>query len=86
MIRFFFAIVFFTSIISAQSQELLVLGVDVEGNHRLTKEDIMRNARLYEGMTIKGDEIQRSIKRLWNINRFGDIQIFVTHHQFCSNI
>ena len=62
----------------AQSQKLVVLGVDVEGNLRLTQEDIMRNARLYEGMTIKGDEIQKSIKRLWKINRFGDIQIFVT--------
>ena len=56
----------------------MVLGVDIEGNRRLTQEDIMRNARLYEGMIIKGDEIQKSIKRLWKINRFGDIQIFVT--------
>ena len=62
----------FTSLVISQSQELVVLGVDVEGNRRLTQEDIMRNARLYEGMTIRGDEIQKSIKRLWKINRFGE--------------
>ena len=78
MTNLFIIILFFTSIIFTQSQNLLVLGVEVEGNRRLTQEDIMRNARLYEGMTIKGDEIQKSIKRLWKINRFGDIQIFVT--------
>ena len=78
MIKKIFITIFFTFIIFAQSQKLVVLGVDVEGNRRLTQEDIMRNARLYEGMTIKGDEIQKSIKRLWKINRFGDIQIFVT--------
>ncbi|MBT6870995.1 MAG: outer membrane protein assembly factor BamA [Candidatus Marinimicrobia bacterium] len=78
MIKNIIAILFCTSIIFSQSQELVVLGVDVEGNRRLTQEDIMRNARLYEGMTIRGDEIQKSIKRLWKINRFGDIQIFVT--------
>lgn len=78
MIKKIFITIFFTFIMFAQSQKLVVLGVDVEGNRRLTQEDIMRNARLYEGMTIKGDEIQKSIKRLWKINRFGDIQIFVT--------
>ena len=78
MIKKIFITIFLTFILFAQSQKLVVLGVDVEGNRRLTQEDIMRNARLYEGMTIKGDEIQKSIKRLWKINRFGDIQIFVT--------
>ncbi len=78
MIKYFVSIMVFTSLVISQSQELVVLGVDVEGNRRLTQEDIMRNARLYEGMTIRGDEIQKSIKRLWKINRFGDIQIFVT--------
>ena len=78
MIKKIFITIFFTFVMFAQSQKLVVLGVDVEGNRRLTQEDIMRNARLYEGMTIKGDEIQKSIKRLWKINRFGDIQIFVT--------
>ena len=78
MIKKNIVILFFTSLIFTQSQALVVLGIDVEGNRRLTQEDIMRNARLYEGMPIKGDEIQKSIKRLWKINRFGDIQIFVT--------
>ena len=78
MIKYFVSIIVFISLVFSQSQELVVLGVDVEGNRRLTQEDIMRNARLYEGMTIRGDEIQKSIKRLWKINRFGDIQIFVT--------
>jgi len=78
MIRNIITILFFISMIFTQSQDLVVLGIDVEGNRSLTQEDIMRNSRLYEGMTIRSDEIQKSIKRLWKINRFGDIQIFVT--------
>jgi len=78
MIKYLFTILFLTAFASSQSQEYMVLGVDVEGNRRLTQDEVISNSRLYEGMTIRGDEIQKGIKRLWKLNRFGDIQIFVT--------
>ena len=53
------------------------MDIAVEGNNRLSAQDIQRNARLYTGMNIHGPEIQQAIKRLWNLNRFGNIQILV---------
>ena len=65
------------SFLYSQNETILILGVIVEGNQRLSDEDIIRNARLFEGMTIKGPEIQEAIKRLWKLKRFGNIQIIV---------
>ena len=69
-------IIFFSSLFS-QNESILILDIDVEGNQRLSQQDILRNARLFKGMTIKGPEIQQAIKRLWKLKRFGNIQILV---------
>jgi outer membrane protein insertion porin family len=61
----------------SQSDEIRIMDITVEGNQRLTAQDVQRNARLYKVMTIKGPEIQQAIKRLWNLKRFGNIQIMV---------
>ena len=68
--------IIFSSLFS-QSQSILILDIVVEGNQRLSQQDILRNARLFKGMTIQGPEIQHAIKRLWKLKRFGDIQILV---------
>ena len=65
------------SIILPQNESILILNVDVKGSQRLSKEDVIRNARLYEGMEIGGSEIQQAIKRLWKLNRFSDIKIMI---------
>ena len=65
------------SIILPQNESILILNVDVEGSQRLSKEDVIRNARLYEGMEIGGSEIQQAIKRLWKLNRFINIKIII---------
>ena len=62
----------------SQAEKVFVFDIDIDGNNRLSDQDVLRNSRLYEGMEIKGDEIQKSIKRLWKINRFSDVQIFIT--------
>ena len=69
-------IILFSSLFS-QSDSILILDIVVEGNQRLSNQDILRNARLFKGMTIQGPEIQQAIKRLWKLKRFGNIQIFV---------
>ncbi len=66
----------FSSLFS-QSENITILDISVEGNQRLSQQDILRNARLNKGMTIQGPEIQQAIKRLWKLKRFGNIQIFV---------
>ena len=67
----------FSANLFSQSDEIRIMDITVEGNQRLTAQDVQRNARLYKGMTIKGPEIQQAIKRLWNLKRFGNIQIMI---------
>ena len=55
----------------------LILDITVEGNQRLSQQDILRNARLLKGMIIQGPEIQQAIKRLWKLKRFSNIQILI---------
>ena len=73
----FILIVSFSANLFSQSEEIRIMDITVEGNQRLTAQDVQRNARLYKGMSIKGPEIQQAIKRLWNLNRFWNIQILV---------
>ena len=73
----FILIVSFAANLFSQSEEIRIMDITVEGNQRLTAQDVQRNARLYKGMSIKGPEIQQAIKRLWNLNRFGNIQILI---------
>ena len=70
-------LLFLSTLLFSQNDEIRILDIIVEGNQRLSEQDIQRNARLYKGMDIKGTEIQQAIKRLWNLNRFGNIQILV---------
>ncbi|MDP7194909.1 MAG: POTRA domain-containing protein, partial [SAR202 cluster bacterium] len=65
------------SILCSQNETILILGVSVEGNHSLSQQDIIRNARLFQGMNIHGPEIQQAIKRLWKLKRFANIQIVI---------
>ena len=69
--------IIFLSMIFSQNESITILKVDVEGNQRLSREDIIRNSRLYEGMKVGGTEIQQAIKRLWKLNRFNNIQILI---------
>ena len=69
--------IIFVSMIYVQSDEVKIADLIIEGNKRITSQDIMRNARLYKGMSIQGHEIQQAIKRLWKLKRFNDIQIFI---------
>ncbi|MFQ6611374.1 MAG: POTRA domain-containing protein, partial [Fidelibacterota bacterium] len=58
-------------------QKIKILSVIVEGTERLAPEDIIRSSRLYEGREVDFEDIQKSIKTLWSLNQFNDIQVFV---------
>jgi len=70
-------LLFFPTLLFPQNDEIRILDIIVEGNQRISDTDLQRNARLIKGMNIQGTEIQQAIKRLWNLNRFGNIQIFI---------
>ena len=74
----FFIILFIVSFLVSQDIEKInVLDVQVNGNIRISDEDILRSARLWPGKKIDIEDIQNSIKYLWKLGRFSDIQIFV---------
>ena len=68
---------YFISNIFSQNDKIMIMDIVVEGNNRLSDQDIQRNARMYKGMNIKGPEIQQAINRLWNLKRFNNIQIVI---------
>ncbi len=63
--------------IGQSPEKIQVLDVTVEGNIRISDEDILRNARLWPGKEIDIEDIQKSVKNLWKLGRFGDIQIYI---------
>ncbi|MBI65216.1 MAG: outer membrane protein assembly factor BamA [Candidatus Marinimicrobia bacterium] len=55
-----------------------ISNIDIEGLNRLKKDDIYRISKLYPTMYIEsGDEINKAVSRLWDIQRFKNIQIYV---------
>ena len=51
--------------------------IKIEGNKRFSSEDIVRISKIYPGMEIVSDEIHQGIDKLWNLNRFNDINIII---------
>ncbi len=60
-----------------QVQKVKLSAVKVEGNERLSAEDIIRSSRLYVGREIDMEDIQTSLKTLWKLNRFGNLEVYV---------
>ena len=52
--------------------------IKVEGNKRLSSDDIIRISNIFPGMQVTAaGEIQQGINRLWDLNRFNDIKIIL---------
>ena len=75
--KIIFFIIFIPVITVCQVQKISIQSVIVEGVNRLTPEDVIRASRLYKGRDINMEDIQKSIKTLWNLRQFQDIQVFV---------
>ena len=75
---YFLIIVFnFSFLYSQNIEKIKILDVKVNGNIRIAEEDILRSARLWPSKEIDIEDIQKSIKFLWKLGRFSDIQIFI---------
>ena len=52
--------------------------IKIEGNKRLSSDDIIRISNIFPGMQVTAaGEIQQGINRLWDLNRFNDIKIIL---------
>ena len=77
MIRISIILLFLFNLLFSQR----ISSIDVEGISRLKTDDIYRICGLYPTMIFDSDsdyneKINQAIKKLWEINRFSDIQIF----------
>ena len=66
-----------THFLFPSNDNIIVQNISIIGNERISKKDILLQSGLFPGMKLKSDEIPRAIKRLWNLDRFGDIQIYI---------
>ena len=75
---FIYVIIFnFSFLYNQNIEKITILDVNVNGNIRIADEDILRSARLWPGKNIDIEDIQNSIKFLWKLGRFSDVQIFI---------
>ena len=76
---FIFCVILFTlsSLTYSQKRSIKILGVSVQGNITTDADIIKMTAGLLEGKEITGDQIQKSIKQLWGLNIFSDIQLYL---------
>ena len=76
MIKIFKILLFFTYIF-AQNSEFIISNIYINGNYQTSSEDIINFSGLSVNKSITAIDIQNSIKRLWLLDKFKDIQIDV---------
>ena len=71
----FISIILINSTIIAQNSEFKVSSISVLGNSITTDKDIINFSGLSNKTSVSAIDIQNSIKRLWLLNKFENIQI-----------
>ena len=74
MFKFIYIILIIGSI-TAQNSEFKISNISVSGNSVTTDQDIINFSGLSNKTSVSAIDIQNSIKRLWLLNKFEDIQI-----------
>ena len=76
LLKLFILIIVFGVVLFAQkSTETPLLHVNVVGNSLTTSNMILYTSGLQEGTVLKSGDLSRSVKRLWQLGLFDDIQI-----------
>ncbi len=80
--RFLFTLItvivlFLSNSIAQTTQNIIILGVAVQGNKTISESSIKIQSGIIEGKKITFDDIPDAIKRLWKLKIFSDIQIYI---------
>ncbi len=70
------------TVLHAQTQELKINSIQIEGNETADADMIRQNSGLSAGMVITGEDLQQATKNLWSLGIFSDIKIYVTNQSF----
>ena len=57
------------------SEKIVISGILVEGSVRISEEDIIRNARLWQGKEIDLEDIQKSVKKVKFLCNFSQVLV-----------
>ena len=66
-----------TTLWAQQATSFNLLDVVVEGNERASAQVVRTTSRLYPGRTVTAIDLQRGIRRLWDLGFFADIQVYM---------
>ncbi|MBL7067668.1 MAG: outer membrane protein assembly factor BamA [Candidatus Marinimicrobia bacterium] len=80
--RFLFTLItvivlFLSNSIAQTTQNIIILGVAVQGNKTISESSIKIQSGIIEGKKITFDDIPDAIKHLWKLKIFSDIQIYI---------
>ncbi len=70
-------VLFLSNSIAQTTQNIIILGVAVQGNKTISESSIKIQSGIIEGKKITFDDIPDAIKRLWKLKIFSDIQIYI---------
>ena len=70
-------VIFLSNSIAQTTQNIIILGVAVQGNKTISESSIKIQSGIIEGKKITFDDIPDAIKRLWKLKIFSDIQIYI---------
>jgi len=77
MFIFSLILLIFSSLTYSQRKSVKILGVSVQGNKTTDADIIKMTSGFLEGKEVTGDQIQKSIKQLWGLGIFSDIQLYL---------
>ena len=66
-----------TTLWAQQATSFQLQDVLVEGNERASAQVVRTTSRLYPGRTVTAIDLQRGIRRLWDLGFFADIQVYM---------
>ena len=74
--RFFLLFVMSIFAFSQQQQSFNLSEINIDGNYSTSDNMVLYTAGLQKGQVVSADDFRRSIKRLWQLGVFDDVQIY----------
>ena len=74
--RFFLLFIMSIFAFSQQQQSFNLSEINIDGNYSTSDNMVLYTAGLQKGQEVSADDFRRSIKRLWQLGVFEDVQIY----------